>query len=234
MMASMTRRKKLAAVWVMTGGIAVLAGAGVALRRPALEQWCLWKLESGDPDEMHDAVRKLGELRSARAVPRLLDRIRMEEGGDKPPFGPQGLWAFVLSLAAIDAAAVPALIRGLEDEDDWVRQVSAHALGEIGPPAREAVPALLRLATDDSRYEEAVAARALGRIGDRAEEVVPVLVEMLEEHGGYFTRAQAAEALGRFGDRARPAIPALTKALEDNEALVHAAAAGALKNIRGE
>jgi HEAT repeat protein len=39
-------------------------------------------------------------------------------------------------------AAVPNLIEALSDEDDFVREWAAHALGAIGPAAVDAVPAL--------------------------------------------------------------------------------------------
>ena len=47
-------------------------------------------------------------------------------------------------------------------------------------------------------------------------------------------RGDAAQTLGRIGPAAREAVPALEKLLGDKERYVRAAAAEALKRIRGE
>src|SRR6266542_5759837 len=54
-------------------GIAVTATAGFALQDRIREENWLWKLENGDPAEQVSAVRKLGEVRSLRAVRRMLE-----------------------------------------------------------------------------------------------------------------------------------------------------------------
>ncbi|MGC8880568.1 MAG: HEAT repeat domain-containing protein, partial [Anaerolineae bacterium] len=61
-----------------------------------------------------------------------------------------------------DAAAVPALIEALRDEDEDVRQAAAEALGKIGDAA--AVPALIEALRDEDMWVRRAAAEALGKI----------------------------------------------------------------------
>jgi len=49
------------------------------------------------------------------------------------------------ALGANGSAAVPALIKALDDEDRDGRRVAARVLGEIGPAAKDALPALQKL-----------------------------------------------------------------------------------------
>jgi HEAT repeat protein len=67
------------------------------------------------------------------------------------------LWIF-------GAAAVPALIAALEDQDAEVRIFAAEALGEIGPEAKEAVPTLIAALKDPDAHVPASATYALVRI----------------------------------------------------------------------
>jgi HEAT repeat protein len=46
------------------------------------------------------------------------------------------------SAGAKAAPAIPALIEALQDSDPLVRRLSAYALGQIGPAAKEAVQPL--------------------------------------------------------------------------------------------
>ncbi len=64
-------------------------------------------------------------------------------------------------------AAVPALIRALEDGNARVRLAVVEALGRIGPGAKAAVPALTRALSDGDAEIRATAQRTLDRIGGR-------------------------------------------------------------------
>ena len=55
-------------------------------------------------------------------------------------------WAAAKALGQIGSAAVPSLLRLLEDADSGVRWATAKALGQAG--SAEAVPSLLRLLED--------------------------------------------------------------------------------------
>jgi HEAT repeat protein len=61
-------------------------------------------------------------------------------------------------------AAVPALIKNLEDPEATVRYSSALALGEIGPGAKEAVDPLKKLLEDRNEDVAAMARKSIKKI----------------------------------------------------------------------
>jgi hypothetical protein len=77
--------------------------------------------------------------------------------------------------------ALPALIGATRDPDPQVRAWAAHALAEIGPPARLAVPALVKLLRDTEEGSRNTACIALGSIGPGAIEALPALREALND-----------------------------------------------------
>ncbi|SRR6266540_2916601 len=228
------RKGKKVAILTAASGITIMAFTGFVFRGRILEQWYFRELECRDWERIHSAIRRLGELRSVRAVPRFFDRIRREPEGDKPPFGYETLGSIPDALGKIGGPATPELIQALEDKNHWVRTFAALALGKIGRPAKEAVPALIRLLKDEDRYEQDVAAHALGAIGEQAEEAVPVLIEFLKEENGDFLRASAAGALGGFGSRARVAVPALMDISKDSNDAVRMAAIKSVERIHDD
>ena len=72
-------------------------------------------------------------------------------------------------------------MQALKDEDLFVRLKAARALGDIGPPAKEAVPVLSAALKDENLSVRFMAARSLGRIGSAAKEAVPALYAVLKE-----------------------------------------------------
>ena len=56
---------------------------------------------------------------------------------------------------------MPNLSEALSDEDDFVREWAAHALGAIGPAAADAVPALTEALLDDEPCVRQAACEAL-------------------------------------------------------------------------
>jgi HEAT repeat protein len=110
------------------------------------------------------------------------------------------------------AAAVPALVTALKDDNEAVRQAAAHALQLIGEGAKDSVPALIdALSHDRNGGVRADAARTLGAIGPPAVVAIPALVDALR-HGnaGYSVAMSAVIALAQIGE---PAVPALIAAL---------------------
>ena len=82
------------------------------------------------------------------------------------------------------AAAVPALIDALNDEDWTNRCAVAEALGEIGPAAVTAIAALTdAIQHDEDLYVQANAVEALGKIGNPT--AIPVLITALANEDGY-------------------------------------------------
>ena len=71
-------RGKLLAISVAAIGLALIAAAAVALRGRISEEYFLWKLEKGDPDEQVAAAEWLGNKRSVRAVPGIVGLFRKE------------------------------------------------------------------------------------------------------------------------------------------------------------
>lgn len=117
--------------------------------------------------------------------------------------------------SATAAAAVPALIATLEDEEDAsVRTGSARVLTILGPVARAAVPALTMALRDSFPPLREEAIRALSRIGP-PDVVVPTLSALLQGTGDIPIRA--AMALEAMRSEATAAVPALTAALQVNE-----------------
>jgi serine/threonine-protein kinase len=93
-----------------------------------------------------------------------------------------------------DERAVRHLIDAVRDDDWWVRERAADALGEIGD--REAVPALFTMLEGDARSVPA-AIRALGRLGGDAvvERVLPLLDRPEKD-----IRVEALHALSKVAD----------------------------------
>jgi len=111
-------------------------------------------------------------------------------------------------------------------------EATARLLAHCGKPA---VPALVGVAeTSDNPFKRLYALCALGHIGSQAAEAVPALIRMLNQRGEDQDPEAVANALGGIGPGAKAAVPALEKALADPDESVRAAAAEAIKQIRGE
>ena len=240
----MTSKGKRLAQLTITLGVLVLLIAGYAFREEAAEQWNLWKLESDDEATRVTAAEKLGEMRSVKAVPMLMEllpkKVRGWVEGNQADANVAKVWpkdwrSWVEgnigdALLAIGEPAVPALLKHLADDD--VKFCAVLALSIMGPVAHEAAPALIEILTDKKNKRlQAVAAGALGNL--LAEEAVPALRNSLRDEDR-FVRLEAARALGRIGSPAKSAIPALVGALKDPEADVREAAAEALKKIQND
>ena len=60
---------------MIVSGVVVLVAAGIALKRPIIEQWYVWQLESGGEAEKKVALERLEEMGSVKAVPHFLELI---------------------------------------------------------------------------------------------------------------------------------------------------------------
>jgi len=100
------------------------------------------------------------------------------------------------------AAAIPALIHMLGDNNIPLREWACEALGQIGPAA---IPALLEALEDDRYLRRWSAPEALGYIGRPA---VPALVRALDSEEGPVVAA-ALQAVGALGPEAEEALPTL-------------------------
>ncbi len=139
-----------------------------------------------------------------------------------------GLIAVELIGPAKSPKVLPAILAVLRDDPEpRVREAAAHALGRLGPKAREekirfeeARDALISaLRTDSAGPVRKAAATALGQLGPEAEKAVLSLAAALKD--AYpDTQAAAAAALHRLGPVARDALPELQAVLRDPKANV--------------
>ena len=131
------------------------------------------------------------------------------------------------ALPRFGEAAVPALVRCLQEEPEMTRRNACYALNAVG----SAAVALLRDALKDAReYTRDNAAEALGDLGNKAKSAVPALVEMLTDTSGS-VRSHTVEALGTTSQSSGIAVPGLIKALADESEGVRRNAVFALARI---
>ncbi|HYC58398.1 MAG TPA: HEAT repeat domain-containing protein [Thermoanaerobaculia bacterium] len=145
------------------------------------------------------AARALGEIGSRNAVPALIAALRDERANVRA----QAALAIykIGDDANVRKAAVPVLIKDLEDESD--RFYAVQTLEELGPRATSAVPALqelLRKTTDRSTHDSIN--RALEEI-TMVYKPLPVREEPLEKTSVLIARLNDAKA--RPWDRCRAA-----------------------------
>ena len=121
------------------------------------------------------------------------------------------------------------LMKGVEDNDETVRQHAIIALGKIGPRADEAAPVLITRLKDKQYHD--LAAEALVKIGKGS---VPDLVAVLkDETSKRPDRLDAVTILGEIGPDAKGAISALVLVANSDPYLsVKKAAKEALSKIR--
>lgn len=155
----------------------------------------------------HESADDSGGADVDEAVAALLDDVRSHDW--------QISWRAADALARLGESAVLRLIKALQDEDGYVREAAASALGKIGDKrAVEPLIAAMRYQDErtyeDSEDEEArvSAARALGEIGE-AKAFEPLLQEVSHEDCAMVWAAM--EALGKL--RNPRAVPQLTQAL---------------------
>ena len=110
---------------------------------------------------------------------------------------------------------------------EYTRESAAHALGLLGPQARNAIPALIRALRDKEGRVHVEASWALSRIGPEA---VPALVVALQDKDAR-ARQAAIGSLSQIGLASRLALPELVQRLEDTDEPVRNSAAYALSTL---
>jgi HEAT repeat protein len=138
------------------------------------------------------------------------------------------LGAALEALATLGPAAVPGLIRALEENCECEKVASI--LGQMGPAAAPATAALTKRIDDKNRRIARGAVLALANIGPAAKEAVPALTKTLQEGNHPYPRA-LVYALGRIGPAAAAAEPTLVELLDDSDQGLAVAAAWALAHI---
>jgi HEAT repeat protein len=176
-------------------------------------------LESWDHDKVDAACKHIERLGPAGDiyVPILLEKMahgRMMDYIEK-------------ALKGVGAAAVPHLVRVLEDEDPNQYAFACQAIMVIGPSAEGAIDALERAMR--KKPWPGFSVRALGAIGKAA---VPALIRALES----LPKENQFEIIQRFeiiGKDAREALPALKPFLEHENEMLRKAARRAVDSIEG-
>lgn len=121
--------------------------------------WHARGLDSTDVAEVTSAAEKLTEIGSAHAIPDLLEAIeesrrsRETRPASDPMRDIEPLLEDALRHIATRSgrASVTPLVDGLQDDDWYIRELSAELLGELGSQGEVAVPALKKALTDESR-----------------------------------------------------------------------------------
>lgn len=121
-------------------------------------------------------------------------------------------------------AAVPALVRALDDSDGFVRSGAAFALGKIGPGAADAVPAMVRVLRRSGYFDQGIIGPAIAGIGPAA---VPALIDLTRDRD-HQVRFEAVGDLGRIGTGMDEVARRLGELLTDGDASIRAEAAFAL------
>jgi HEAT repeat protein len=187
-------------------------GTGHADAIPALVEG----LQQTSEDVRIKASRNLLQTKSAAkgAIPALAKLL-----DDKVP---EVRFEAALALVGIDpskaAGGVPALIAGVESDNDNSVLRATKALAVLGPVAKDAAPALL--AKCDTQYPQwrQHAAAALARVDPaQTPKAVEVLVGLLKDRKAGIAHRDAITALRRIGPNAKSAMPALVELLNDKD-----------------
>lgn len=135
------------------------------------------------------------------------------------------------ALGRIGAAAVPAIVDALGDDNAWARIHAAGAVYWMHPVPAETVEPLAKNLSHEDSTVRTVSARALGGMGAAAAPAASALVVALGDEDRY-VRETAATALGEIGAPAADvAHDALVTALADGTEDVRAAAVQALEEV---
>jgi HEAT repeat protein len=132
-------------------------------------------------------------------------------------------------------AAVPILVRSLQEDDERIRATAGRILSDIGADAREAVPQLRANLKDDDVDARTSAARALWRIERQSKETAPVLLAAWKQRACTRIRTSnrllLVEALGEMGEQDKSVLPVLVEMARFETYRVSQAAAKIVKQL---
>ena len=173
------------------------------------------------------AAEMLGEigLKAEPAVPALRKALQSNDVWIR---GSAAL-ALVRIMGTKATMAVPALIDGLDDEDQDLREDNLRALQTMGSLAKEALPALLWLAKKDDALR-ALTAETIWRITGEPETPVNLLQQVLKGADPE-ARRNAVRILGQMGPDAKAAVSALLTLTQDEDPELRAASMESLQRI---
>src|SRR5262245_43549011 len=150
--------------------LVTLVWGAFASRNPLLEWWYLRKLDKVEELEKEEAARCLAGLRSARAVPRLIELFHLDREyrywGYPSPLANESFgntWSN--AILRIGDRGVPALLEAAGSTDHQIRHIAFWCLFKLGPEAWRAVPSLLSMLEDRNPGVRTYAAEVLGALG---------------------------------------------------------------------
>ncbi len=165
------RSKKVIVSAVAVFGIAVLIGAGFALKRPILEHWYIWKLERGPDGERKVAVEWLGKNGSVRAARRIFEVAHRLSALPQAENSSSDVSDCIIRIGEAlkritlkeRQKVVPLLADTLKvkpihsGQGNQIRIGAANFLKALDSDAKEAIPALTNaLREDDERFRRYV------------------------------------------------------------------------------
>jgi HEAT repeat protein len=190
--------------------MAVLVTAAIAGRGWIAEGWWIHKLGSSEPEERLDAARKLGEMRSRRAIPELV-RLYLVHPGE-----PGELQSI---LFAIGSPAISAVLKEKPDLDFFF-------------PTPEDITVFAECLDHPDPIVRAAALRCMESHGDRdLEETLMRVKAHLEKETFLPARLHAAHLLSRFDPTWRSIRPAVLDALRSDDATLRLEALGVLEIV---
>jgi hypothetical protein len=198
----MKGRGKTIALLTVAVGLAVLVAAGIVAKNRIMEEWWIRKLEMGDETERILAAKRLGELRSIKAV--ALPLALFGESCPRNEF---------LSIVKSDNGA-PMLL---------VIEESKRAPLSLSTPIAGADKTVLSFVCIDSVVKIA---------RDAPRGVESALIEALGNDSRRDVRECCCNLLGLRQATSEETGLALRKSLQDNDFVVSEAAAQALKRIQ--
>jgi len=168
-------------------------------------------------------LAKLSNSRE-RVVSALLAQVE-----DKDP-GVRGIVTNTLSILSKAETLVTPLLARLQDEDYYVRQSAAIALGNLGNSSEKVINALLARLKDENYYVRLRVARTLGILGNSSEKVISALVPLLHNEDST-VRLRAALNLGGSGNRSETVVSNLLAKLQDENSYVRGWAVDTLNKL---
>ena len=178
-------------------------------------------MNKGDEDVRAYTVEALGTVGNDMAVEDLIDSL-----SDKNELVRIKV-AEILGDINEKSAALDIAKKGLNDDKDMVRWMSAWALGKLR--AEDTTEDLISSLDDENPWVRGTSAWALGRIGDKKS---VKQLETLTDDRNSWVRIQAVRALGMISDESSTLY--VLKALSDKNKIVRSSAAWSLGLIGDE
>lgn len=198
-----------------------------ALRNPETADGARLIRLLGAFEHASDAARALG--RTGRGnVPLLVGALR-----DPDPRVRDGAALALERLEADAVTAVPALLKSLEDEVEFVRERALNALGAIVRGDERITGIFLGLMRSEDDGLRAAALDALAKSSAEDPRTIPALLDVARNDRKPWVAGAAVWRIGRIGRAAAAAVPDLTLLLAREDDRLVADAAEAIDRITG-